>query len=41
MDILNLRMYNISIAQKDGKVLTVVNIKNQDKQYVFYSNRKE
>lgn len=34
-------MYNISIAQKDGKVLTVVNIKNQDKQYVFYSNRKE
>ncbi|CAD8167027.1 unnamed protein product [Paramecium pentaurelia] len=40
-EILNLKMYKIQIAQKEGKVLTLVNIKNQEKQYVFYSNRRE
>ncbi|CAD8075562.1 unnamed protein product [Paramecium sonneborni] len=40
-EILNLKMFKIQIAQKDGKVLTLVNIKNQEKQYVFYNNRRE
>lgn len=40
-EILNLRMYKISIAQCEGKILKLVNKKNEDKSYVFYKDRKE